>query len=60
MCCDGFETAKMTEWCECSPAFRRRALSRDERIARLNEYKKQLELEIAGIEERIKKLGEEA
>jgi hypothetical protein len=41
------------EACECPPTFKRVVLTREEEIKRLKEYKRCLEAEMAGIEEKI-------
>lgn len=41
------------EACECPPTFKRMVLTREEEIKKLKEYKRCLEAEMAGIEEKI-------
>jgi hypothetical protein len=41
------------EACECPPTFKRVVLTKEEEIERLKEYKRCLEAEMAGIEEKI-------
>ncbi len=41
------------EACECPPTFKRVVLTREEEIKKLKEYKRCLEAEMAGIEEKI-------
>lgn len=41
------------EACECPPTFKRVVLTREEEIKRLKEYKRCLEAEMTGIEEKI-------
>ena len=41
------------EACECPPTFKRVVLTKEEEIGRLKEYKRCLEAEMAGIEEKI-------
>lgn len=41
------------EACECPPTFKRVVLTKEEETKRLKEYKRCLEAEIAGIEEKI-------
>lgn len=57
MCCD----YEVLETCCCPPqtGTRRRFLTKEEKLARLKDYKESLEKEIKGIEERAKELKEE-
>jgi hypothetical protein len=58
-CCDSENIAYAGSCCGGGLKMRRTVLTKQEKIDGLNEYKEQLEAEIAGVTEKIKELKKE-
>jgi len=60
MCCETeLAATDFAGCCTCSPTAMRRVLTKQEKAEKLKEYKKQLELEIAGVNEKIEEFEKE-